>query len=169
MPRPDTNDYAPFYHNYVQLAVGTSVATLIANHGSSINDFISSLPESKADYAYAPGKWTVKDVVQHLIDVERVMSYRTLRIARKDATPLAGFEEDDYAVTANAAARSLQSLKDEFLALRRSTDLLLSSFTEEHLQQRGSANSKEVTSNALCYIIFGHILHHIFVLRERYL
>jgi hypothetical protein len=111
----------------------------------------------------------VKDVVQHLIDAERIFAYRALRFARKDTTPLSGFDENSFANNANTSERTLVSLKEEFIAVRKSTDLLLLSFTQEQLNQTGISNDHSITVNAICYIIFGHLLHHISILGERYL
>jgi len=168
MSRPKTGDYTSHYETYIRLAEGTTVQALIENHSTALNAFISSLPEDKADYRYASDKWTIKDVVQHLIDAERIFTYRALRFARKDKTPVPGFEENDYAANADTAKRSLKQLQEEFIAVRRSTDLFLLSLEEEQLQQSGEANGKSITVNALVFVIFGHILHHKKVLEERY-
>jgi uncharacterized damage-inducible protein DinB len=169
MARPQESDYAIFFNKYVQLPIGNSVQELIEKYSSALNEFINSLPELKADYAYAADKWTVKDVVQHLIDAERVFAYRVLCFSRKDQTNLPGFNENNFAANANAKSRSLASLKEEFAATRRSTDLLLLSFTEAQLQQKGTSNHHSITANAIAFIIFGHILHHKQILEERYL
>jgi uncharacterized damage-inducible protein DinB len=169
MPRPQKGDYNNFYQAYVDNAIGNDVQEVIANHSIAINDFVNSLPEAKAAYQYAPEKWTVKDVLQHMIDAERIFVYRALTFARKDGTPLPGFEENDYAANADTSVRSLQSLKDEFIATRNSTDIFLSNLTDEELKQEGSANNNPITVNAIAFIIIGHILHHKRVLEERYL
>jgi len=169
MARPNPQDSAPFYHRYIDYVQGNSMAEVMANHVQQLKDFYNSLPEAKADYAYADGKWTIKDLLQHVIDAERIFAYRALRIARKDTTPLAGFEENDYAQVSNAANRTLQSLKDEFNAVRNSTDLMLQSFNEEQLNSTGTASNKSITTNAITFIIFGHLLHHQAVIEERYL
>ena len=111
----------------------------------------------------------MKDVIQHLIDAERIFAYRALRFARKDATNLPGFDENSFAANANAGSRSLQSLQEEFKAVRKSTDLLLLSFTEEQLQQKGMGNNNSITVNAIAFITFGHLLHHKEILEDRYL
>jgi len=169
MARPQTGDYASFYHNYIQKAMGESPKELVEKYSVALNEFINHLPESKADYAYAANKWTVKDVIQHLIDAERIFAYRALRFARKDATNLPGFDENSFAANANAGSRSLASLKEEFVAVRKSTDLLLLSLNEEQLNQKGMGNNNAITVNAILFITFGHILHHKEILEERYL
>ncbi|MBA4197770.1 MAG: DNA damage-inducible protein DinB [Chitinophaga sp.] len=169
MPRPSATDYYVFYNNYVETAKGDSVAELLINYSALLNDFVTNLPEAKADYSYAAGKWTVKELLQHMIDAERIFSYRALRIARKDTTPLPGFDENSYAANADVSSKTFQSLKEEFVAVRQSTDLLLQSFSEEQLQQVGTTSNHSITVNAICFIIFGHILHHKRILEERYL
>jgi uncharacterized damage-inducible protein DinB len=167
MLRPQANEYGIFYKNYIALASGKNISELISNHNFTINQFYDSLPEEKADYAYAPGKWTLKDLLQHLIDAERIFVYRATRFARKDNQPLLGFEENFYA--ANANGRTLQSLKTEFIALRVATNLFLKSLNDDQLQQVGIANNNPITVNAIAFIIFGHLLHHKNIIEEKYL
>lgn len=169
MPRPAINEYAASHQPYVEKATGNTIQELVFNHSNILNYFILSLPEEKADYAYAEGKWTVKDLLQHMIDTERIMTYRLLTFARKDKVGLPGFEENDYAASANASSRSLSSLKEEYVALRKADDLFLLSLTDEQLEQKGMANGSPVKVNSLAYIIFGHSLHHIKIIEERYL
>lgn len=169
MPRPQAGDAAVYYHKYIALATGDSVHEIISNHSKELLDFYSSIPEDKADYAYAPGKWTIKELLQHLIDAERVFAYRALCFARKDATPLPSFNENAYAENSNASGRTLQSLKEEFAACRKSTDLLLLSLSDEQLQQTGIASNNNVTVNAIAFIIYGHLLHHKKITEEKYL
>ncbi|MBN8837810.1 MAG: DinB family protein [Sphingobacteriia bacterium] len=169
MARPATGDYAPFYHNYVEMAKGYSVKELIESYALPLNNFFQSLPDEKADYAYAEGKWTIKDLVQHIIDAERIFAYRALRFSRKDQTNLPGFDENAFAEHAHASERTFASLKEEFVAVRKSTDLLLQSFSEEQLLLSGLGNNNAITVNAICFIIYGHILHHKKILEERYL
>ena len=169
MTRPQPTEYASFYAPYISLALGNSVAEIIENYSQLIENFYNNLPEAKANYAYANGKWTIKDLLQHLIDAERVFTYRATRFARKDNQPLLGFEENDYANNANASNRNLQDLKEEFLALRKSTDLFLLSLNDIQLQQIGTANNNKITVNAIAYITFGHLLHHKNIIEERYL
>lgn len=167
--RPNWGDFDAYAILYVEKALGNNYDEIKQHHEQKVLDFVSSIPEEKGDFAYAENKWTVKDVLQHIIDAERIFAYRALRFARKDTSPLAGWEEDDYAITANAKQRTLVSLKEELLAVRKTTDFLFESFTEEQLNQRGKANNAEVTVNALGFIIWGHLNHHLGVLKERYL
>jgi uncharacterized damage-inducible protein DinB len=169
MARPAPQDAAEFYHGYINMATGNSLAEVMVNHTAEIKNFYSDLPEDKADYAYADGKWTMKELLQHITDAERIFAYRALRIARKDATPLASFDENAYAQNANAKNRKLQSLKDEFNAARHATDLMLQSFDEDQLNAKGTASNKSITVNAIAFIIYGHLLHHKKIIEERYL
>lgn len=169
MERPLENEYASFYKNYIALATGNNINEVIANHSRAINEFYNNLPEEKADYAYAEGKWTIKDLLQHLIDAERIFVYRATRFARKDNQPLLGFEENDYAQNANAGTRTLQSLKEELSALRKSTNLFLENLNDDQLAQNGAVNNNLITVNAIAFIIFGHLLHHKNIIEERYL
>ncbi|HEX8460874.1 MAG TPA: DinB family protein, partial [Segetibacter sp.] len=115
------------------------------------------------------GKWSLKEMLLHITDTERIFSYRALRIARNDNTPLPGFDEKSFAVAGNADTRSWENLFEEFEAVRRSTDLLLASFTEEQLSLVGTTNNQPTSVGAICFVIYGHILHHINITKERYL
>jgi DinB superfamily len=168
MPRPVSGDAAAYYEKYMNLVKGETIEEIISNHSSDIENFIASIPVEKENYSYAEGKWTVKESLQHIIDTERVFSYRAMCISRKDETSFPGFDENNYTVNAGGGARILASLKDEFAATRKSTDILLQSFTEEQLKQRGIASNNPITVNAIAYIIYGHLLHHINIFKERY-
>ncbi|MBC7722609.1 MAG: DinB family protein [Pedobacter sp.] len=169
MARPQVGDYSNFAKPYIDASTEETVASLITNHSKTLLDFINALPESKADFSYAEGKWTVKQALQHMIDTERIFTYRALTFARKDTIALPGFEQDDYAENAPAKHRSLANLKQEFSFLRQSTDLFLAALTDEELQQKGVANNHPLTVNAIAFIIFGHNLHHKKVFEEKYL
>lgn len=169
MARPTPDSFQTFYQQrYIDAATGESVTDLIKNHSNSLINFINSIPEEKADSSYAAGKWTVKQMLQHIIDTERIFAYRALCFSRNEPLPLPGFDENSYAVNAPATHRTLASLKEEFVIVRQSTDLLITSFTEEQLNKKGVASNYVVSVNALCFIIFGHIIHHKKVLQERY-
>ena len=169
MPKPLEGEYAPFAKGYVALVKGDNLKEIIANHASEIHSFYNSLPEEKADHRYEQNKWTIKELVQHIIDAERIFSYRALRIARKDFTPLPSFDENTFTANSNANSRTLLSLKEEFNAVREATDLLLQSFDQEQLNQQGTAGNHPTTVNAIMYIIYGHLLHHINIIQQRYL
>jgi len=162
-------EYAPFYKNYIALA---NEADLVEELEISVHEFIKfvqNIPMDKFDYRYAPGKWTIKDIIQHLIDSERVFAYRALRIARNDKTPLPGFEENDYADEANGNSRNLQDLLTELALVRQSTILLFKNFSKEVLLRQGFASEKPVSVRALGFIIIGHQKHHQKIFKERYL
>jgi uncharacterized damage-inducible protein DinB len=169
VPRPSPQDAAEFYHGYINHAKGNSITEVMAKHAVKLKEFYNSLPEEKADYAYAQGKWTIKELLQHVIDAERIFAYRALRFARKDITPLASFDENAYAQHSYAVMRTLRSLKEEFNAVRTSTDMMLSSFNDDQLNASGTASNKYITVNALAFIIYGHLLHHKTIIEERYL
>ena len=162
-------EYAPFYKNYIALA---NEADLVEELEISIHEFIKfvqNIPMNKFDYRYAEGKWTIKDIIQHLIDAERIFAYRALRIARNDKTRLPGFEENDYADFANGNKRNLQDLLTELAIVRQCTIMLFKNFSEEVLLRTGTASEKPVSVRALGFIIIGHQKHHQKVFQERYL
>ena len=169
MTRPIQGDYGNFYEGYVSKVDSPNLQETVATYSHTLTRFYATLPEEKADYRYAPEQWSLKDVLQHVIDTERIMSYRLLRIARNDTTPLPGFEENNYAISANAASRTFSSLKEEFVALRKSTDLLLESLSDDQLSKMGNASGNNITANATGYVIYGHLMHHKTIIEERYL
>jgi hypothetical protein len=153
---------------YINLAEGNSVSEIVNKYAFDLQEFFNSLPEEKADYAYAPGKWTLKQVLQHLTDAERVFAYRALRISRNDTTPLSSFDENAYVDNGFSTQRALSSLKQEFNAVRAATDIFLLSLNEEQIMRLGTASNNPVSVNALAFIIYGHLLHHKNIFIERY-
>ncbi len=129
---------------------------------------VGALPAEKEDYAYAEGKWTVKQLLEHILDTERILAYRALRFSRRDDTPLEGFDEDNYAKYSNAANRSLAAVLQEYIAVRTSTILLYKSMTEEMLDFYASANGQQHCARTLGWFLAGHNFHHLNVLKERY-
>ena len=168
MARPASNEYAAYYQNYVELAQGENINDVVNKYVYELQEFYNSLPVEKENYAYAEGKWTVKQVLQHVADAERVFIYRALRISRNDKTPMAPFDEDEYVKNGFAETRSLSSLKQEFNAVRAATDMFLLSLNETQVQRTGTASGHTISVNALGFIIYGHLLHHKNVLKERY-
>lgn len=165
------NEYDPFFERYVQL-VSKEGKSIIENLEDSQKEFESTLrklPKEKGDFAYADGKWTLKELVQHVIDTERVFSYRALSIARNDKTPLPGFDQDVFADNSYANARDYYDLLDEMQILRESTILLFKSFSDIVLQNIGIASHKNISVRALGYLSSGHQIHHLNVVKERYL
>lgn len=165
--RPEPSEYAPFYAGYVGKVPDSGPPGELKNQIAALEQ-MKSLSEDKANHAYADGKWTVKEVIGHCADAERVFSYRLTRIARGDKTPLAGFDENAWAKTAPHAKRSIAALVDEMIAVRRSTLALIDSLDETAIANSTTANNKEITGRALCWIIAGHLRHHLDILRERY-
>src|SRR5205809_1315015 len=168
MARPQPNEFAPYYQKYIELAQGDSINESVHHHAFELQEFYNSLPDDKADFAYAKDKWTVKQVLQHLTDAERVFAYRALRISRNDETPLPSFDENAYVENGFAGERSLSSLKQEFNAVRAATDMFLLSLNDEQANRFGTASNNPVSVNALAFIIYGHLLHHQNILKERY-
>lgn len=160
-------EYAPFYHTYIK-TIREDVLSVLQKQSIEIPLLIRNTSVEKENYAYAPEKWTVKEVFGHMIDTERVMAYRALRIARADKTPLPGFEENDYAKVARYSERTLTSLADEFETLRKANLFLFESFNEEEKRRMGIASGKDISVRALLGIMAGHVNHHKKILEERY-
>jgi uncharacterized damage-inducible protein DinB len=158
-----------FYKNYVKLIEETDLIQALRISGHRMLELVHFIKEEKADYRYATDKWSVRELLCHVIDAERIFAYRALRFARNDSTPLAGFEENDYAPQANAAGRSLKKIADEMAHLRISTIELFDSFTPEMLTRKGTANGNELSVVLLGFIIAGHETHHRKIMMERYL
>lgn len=168
MPRPAPTEFAPFYQHYINQIEGDDLPLLMAPYSEQSWQFWKAIPEEHGDYAYAPGKWTIMQVLNHVNDAERIFAYRALRIARGDETPLAGFDENEYAESATLHHRTLADLVQEFQAIRASSMFLFGSFGERELSRMGTANGQPISVNALGFIILGHMLHHENILRERY-
>jgi len=169
MSRPDLSRVPEFYHGYISKAKGDDVMTALRNSTKELFSFLKSIPPEKHDHRYAEGKWTIKEVVQHMIDGERVFTYRALRFARKDDTPLPGFDENLFAQTAKADKRSWNDLVEEFAALRKSTESMFASFDNEQLEQSGIASENSTYVLGIAYIVAGHVNHHCQIIKERYL
>lgn len=163
------NEYAGHFGTYIKQA-GDGI--LIEELEISLHEFIrfvQNIPMDKFDYRYAPGKWTIKDIIQHVMDTERIFAYRALRFSRNDKTALPSFEEDDYANNTNSNSRSIQDLLTEFSALRHSTLLFYKSLSEEQLKRIGTASGNQISVRALGFVMIGHQKHHQKVFEERYL
>ncbi|WP_422660948.1 DinB family protein [Paenibacillus sp. EC2-1] len=169
MKRPSQTDYPAYYQTYVGLVPDGNLHEILLEQQQFTNNLISSLTDTQVDYRYAPGKWSIKEVLGHMIDTERIMSYRLLRIARGDQTPLAGFEENFYVDHAYYEKRSMDSLLVEYRTVRSSTLSLVRGLAEEAWERTGIANDNKISASAVAYIIAGHELHHLNVLKERYL
>jgi hypothetical protein len=168
IPRPEPSEYAPSYEAYVAKVPQGDLLTVLDQQRRDTQQLLAGLPETKALHRYAPGKWSVKEVVGHLADSERVFSYRALRFARADGLPLQGFDEQAWVPAGRFDARSLTDLAGELAAVRGATIALFRGLDAEALACRGTANNKTVSVRALAWIIAGHERHHVGILHERY-
>ena len=167
--KPAPTEHAPEFSKYVTLvAEGDIIQTLERQIENSLS-LLRTIPSDKANFRYAPEKWSVKELLGHLIDSERIFSYRALRFARNDQTPLPGYEQNDYVRNADFDNRDLGEMAEEFATVRRATVQLFRPLNETEWMRRGKANENDVSVRALAYIIAGHELHHMEVLRTRYL
>jgi hypothetical protein len=170
--RPEAGEYAPYYERYISLIVprsqGEDILDTLDQQRRDTMLLLCSRDDEAGDFRYAPEKWSAKEVLGHVCDTERIFAYRALRIARADATPVEGFEQDDYVRNGPFAQRPLADLVEDFIAVRRATLSLLRNLDEAAWKRRGIANKNEVTVRALAYIIAGHELHHRRILEEKY-
>ena len=166
---PESDEFAPYYARYIaRVPKGDVIRTL----GTQVNDTLAALrtlTEERSRFRYAPDKWSIREMLGHMIDAERIFAHRALTIARADPTPLPGFDENEYAKTSNADSRTLAELIEELQTVRHSTVALFKSFDAEMASRRGKANNVEVSVRALAFIIAGHERHHLEVLQTRYL
>ena len=169
MNRPEKNEYAEFYAGYVALVEETDIISALLNQTSDLQVLLAEIPEEKGDYRYAENKWSIRELLGHIIDGERIFSYRALRISRGDETPLAGFEENFYVANSNFSNLKIADALEEFSLLRQSNVLLLKNLTDEMWSKIGTASDATISVRALAYIMVGHIRHHANILRERYL
>lgn len=168
--KPNEGEYAPYAIMYIKLVPDDGqVLNHLQKNFEQLRQLILPLPEERLRYRYAEGKWTIKDIVLHVCDTERIFAYRALRFARGDATGLPGFEQEDYARTGGANERSVQDLLLEFATVRSSTLALFNSLPDESLSRSGTANGRLLTVRAAAYHIAGHELHHVNIINERYL
>jgi hypothetical protein len=168
MTRPAIGDYAPFYQPYLDAIPDGDILNVLEQHGYEFARYIRSFPEEKGDFSYAPGKWTAKEVMMHLIDAERIFAYRALSIARGEQASLPGFDEDTYVPNCGAAERTLESIRAEFQSVRASSLHLYINLSPAMWLRKGTANGNTISVRAIAYITAGHALHHHKVLQERY-
>jgi uncharacterized damage-inducible protein DinB len=162
-------EYSSFNATYIKALEDVNLIEELESGLNQMVSFMSSIPADKLEYRYAEDKWTIKDILLHLIDAERIFAYRALRIGRGDKTPLAGFEENDYVPNAMANCRSLESLLEEFQFVRNSTLSLFNSFSNEQLLYLGTASDNTISVRAIGFVISGHQKHHLKIIKERYL
>jgi len=167
--RPERSEYAEYYHTYVGLVPDGDIARILEEERRRTVDLLSGVSPERADYRYAPGKWTLKEVLGHVVDMEWAFTYRALSFARGATAPLPDLDQDEFVKHADFQGRELADLLDEFSHLRSANTRLFASLDETALDRRGIASGKEFTARAIPYIIVGHQMHHLRVLRERYL
>jgi len=167
--RPAKGDYGEYYQKYVDLVKGDDIFRILVEQNMDSQNVLNSFSESKGNYKYAEGKWTVKEVIGHMMDVERIFAYRALCIARGETNPLPGMDQDMYVSNGNFNKRQLFDLNYEYRLLRESNILLFGGFDKSVLQKKGTASGYEVTVLALMFMTVGHEKHHLNVLMERYI
>ncbi|QKJ31397.1 DinB family protein [Mucilaginibacter mali] len=167
--KPQAGEYAHFYQTYVSLVDTDNITALLSQLQDSTFNFFNNLPADKADYAYAEGKWTIKQLLGHLIDAERVFAFRLLCFSRGDKNNLPGFDENSYVDNGGFGNRTLAHLAEEFKAARHSNVLMLQGISDEQSILMGNANNYPISVRALAYIMAGHELHHLRIIKERYL
>jgi uncharacterized damage-inducible protein DinB len=169
MPVPQEGQYPEYFKGYISKVIAKDLTEAVAKYADDLGKFYMELPDTKALYSYAPGKWTINELLQHIVDAERVFAYRMLHISRNDQTPLAPFDENSYAEYSRANKKSIALIKEEFQSVRNSTDLLIKSLDEEQLNYSTVTRNSPITANAIGFIILGHMLHHKTIIEERYL
>jgi hypothetical protein len=167
--RPDASEYAPYFATYVGKVPAGDVLAVLARQVEDTCALLNGLSAAEAGYRYAPGKWSIREVIGHVADTERIMVYRALCFARGETTMLPGFDENAYVAGASFDARSLADLLDELRTVRMATVSFFANLNEQELHRRGRANNRDYTVRAFPFIIAGHELHHASILRERYL
>lgn len=167
--RPATTEYDPYYERYISLVPDDNIVQTLGGQLAETLTVLGAISEAQAGYRYAPDKWSIKEVIGHVVDTERIFAYRALRFARNDRTPIEGYDQDEFARYGGFDARTLADLAQEFEHVRRANMVLFSSFNEAVLARHGTANQVEVSVRALLYILAGHERHHMNVLKARYL
>ncbi len=170
MQKPAANEHNPYFSRYISLVDDGEYINLLNTNTIETNKFFSQLPTDKHNYRYADGKWTVKEVLMHIMDTERVMSYRALVAARGDhASVLPLMDENHYADNVDVTNRTMEDLLEEFNAIRTATLKLFANITDEQSMRTANANGTPTTARAIAYVVIGHVIHHLNVLQERYL
>ena len=169
MTKPETTEYAPYYGKYISLVADGDIVTTLENQIDATLQVLRGLGEEKGNHRYAPGKWSVKEMIGHLIDTERIFAYRALCFARNDKTPLPGFEQDDYVANADFDSARLADLADEFAAVRKANVSLFRRLSDEAWLRSGTASGNGLSARAAAHIIAGHELYHLDILKTRYL
>lgn len=167
--RPSSSEYAPFYSGYVKhVPEGADVMSVLAAQPAELRGLVGNLPDAQANAHPSPGEWSVKEVVGHVCDTERVFAYRALRIARGDETPLAGFDQNEYVRGTHFNARALGDLLDEFTYQRQANVICFRALSEAEISRIGTASESYVSVRALVYMLAGHVIHHVVSLKTDY-
>jgi hypothetical protein len=167
--RPERSEYAPYYEGYISRVPDGDIVAALGKQLEETLALIRGIPEARGDYRYAEGKWSIKELLGHVIDGERVFAYRALRFGRGDTTPLSGFEQDDFVKGADFNKRTLEDLAKEYEYVRLASISLFESLEDRAWERRGTANNNDVSVRAIAFIIAGHERHHVEILRTRYL
>ena len=167
--KPHGGEYSPYYHTYINNVKSDDLIESLEKGSENFINFMNSISTEKFDYRYQEDKWTVKEIIMHHMEVERIFTCRALRFSRNDKTALPGFDENEYIPESHASERSVESLLKEYIALRQSTIEFFKNITVEMSLRLGIANGKEISVRALGFVITGHELHHIAIIKERYL
>lgn len=169
MAKPPIEAIPTFFHRYVNLVQEDDVSSALQNNTGMLFSFLEKIPEEKWSHRYAEGKWSIREMVQHLIDAERIFSYRALCISRGEKQSLPGFDENDYTAASEANRRSKEELLSEYGSVRDATEKLFASFSEEQRHKTGISNNNSITVDAIGFLTVGHTKHHLNILQERYL
>jgi hypothetical protein len=167
--RPAPDEFAPYYGRYIEKVLDGDIVATLRDQIEETRSVLRDIPESRAGFRYAPDKWSIREVVGHISDAERIFAYRAMRIARGDETPLPGFDENEFVRRARFDDRSYSGLIQELAAVRSATIALFDSLFPEEWTRRGIASDKGVSARALAWIVAGHEKHHVTILKERYL
>jgi uncharacterized damage-inducible protein DinB len=167
--RPEIGTYPHYYENYIPLVKENNLRDALLENEKETFHFFDGMAEHMGEYAYQDGKWTIKQILNHLIDTERIFAYRALRFARKDEQQTLSFEQDDYVANAATEQRSLKDLLDEFLSVRKASISLFGGLSQDALLRAGQTAAGKATVSAIGFTICGHNLHHISIIKERYL
>lgn len=166
--KPQANESSEYFKRYINLVETENIVAALKNQLIDTEQFVREWPENKWDHAYAEGKWTLKEVLIHMMDAERILAYRALRIARNDATSLPGFDQDEFTPFMNAANRSVESIMREYRAVRMATIALVENLDDVALSRIGTASNDPASPLAMAFVIAGHEIHHMNIVREKY-
>ena len=169
MDRPTEKEYAPYYQKYISLIPNGDILQLMEKQNEQFCEFLAQFDEERANYRYAKGKWSIKEVIGHLIDVELVFMYRAWRFSRNDKASLHGFEQDEFIANSDFSKMTLSELVEQFYHMRKAAIPMFSSFSDEMWRRKGTANDSTFTVRAIAYIMVGHVIHHMRIIHQKYM